>query len=146
LKLASGMTNAGRLKDLSDVLELIKILNLPADFTDRLNPFVRTKYLELWNQGKKRYEMLWRNKWLTSEAKTFDEMIESLRSAAHQLDEMRDAIALAKFIGGLRQRREKAGLSLTDVADRSGIDKEALSRLENGFSTVRPFFIASRNR
>jgi hypothetical protein len=29
LKLASGMTNPGRLKDLSDVLELIKILNLP---------------------------------------------------------------------------------------------------------------------
>jgi transcriptional regulator with XRE-family HTH domain len=28
--------------------------------------------------------------------------------------------------------REQAGLSLTDVADRSGIDKAALSRLENG--------------
>ena len=79
LKLASGMTNAGRMKDLSDVLELIKILNLPAGFTNQLNPFVRTKYLELWNQGKKRYETLWRNKWLTSEAKSIDEMIESLR-------------------------------------------------------------------
>lgn len=52
LKLASGMTNAGRLKDLSDVLELIKTLNLPANFTDQLNPFVRAKYLDLWNQGR----------------------------------------------------------------------------------------------
>ena len=75
LKLASGMTNAGRMKDLSDVLELIKILNLPANFADQLNPFVRAKYLELWNQGKKRYETLWRNKWLTSEAKSIDDMI-----------------------------------------------------------------------
>jgi DNA-binding XRE family transcriptional regulator len=47
--------------------------------------------------------------------------------------EPEDAIALAKFIGGLRQRREQAGLSLTDVADRSGIDKASLSRLENGW-------------
>ena len=52
LKLASGMTNAGRMKDLTDVLELIKTLKLPAEFTDQLNPFVRTKYLELWNQSK----------------------------------------------------------------------------------------------
>jgi DNA-binding XRE family transcriptional regulator len=47
--------------------------------------------------------------------------------------EPEDAIVLAKFIGGLRQCREQAGLSLSDVADRSGIDKAALSRLENGF-------------
>jgi transcriptional regulator with XRE-family HTH domain len=33
---------------------------------------------------------------------------------------------------GSYSAREQAGLSLTDVADRSGIDKAALSRLENG--------------
>ncbi len=44
LKLASGMTNAGRLKDLSDVLELIKILNLTANFSEQLNPYVRDKF------------------------------------------------------------------------------------------------------
>ncbi len=44
-----------------------------------------------------------------------------------------DAMALARFIGGLRRRREQAGLSLGDVAERSGIDKAALSRLENGW-------------
>src|SRR6266516_7792603 len=32
LKLASGMTNAARLKDLADVQELIKVLKLPKDF------------------------------------------------------------------------------------------------------------------
>jgi DNA-binding XRE family transcriptional regulator len=44
-----------------------------------------------------------------------------------------DAIATSRFIGGLRQRREQAGLSLGDVAERSGLDKATLSRLENGW-------------
>jgi ribosome-binding protein aMBF1 (putative translation factor) len=47
--------------------------------------------------------------------------------------EPEDAIAIARFIGGLRQRREQAGLSLGDVAERSGMDKATLSRLENGW-------------
>ncbi len=48
LKLASGMTGAGRLKDLGDVESLIKALNLPADFDDKLNPFVQRKFREIW--------------------------------------------------------------------------------------------------
>jgi hypothetical protein len=48
LKLASGMTNPLRLKDVANVQELIQILALPANFADRLNPFVRGKYAELW--------------------------------------------------------------------------------------------------
>ncbi len=48
LKLASGMTNPARLKDLSDVQELIRILNLPLDVREQLNPFVRKKFAELW--------------------------------------------------------------------------------------------------
>lgn len=48
LKLASGMTNPGRLKDLADVQELIRLLRLPADFVEQLQPFVREKYGELW--------------------------------------------------------------------------------------------------
>ncbi len=47
LKLASGMTAPHRLKDLADVQEVIKIKNLRADFAEKLNPFVREKYLEL---------------------------------------------------------------------------------------------------
>ena len=48
LKLASGMTGAGRLKDLGDVQELIKTLGLPRDLANQLNPFVQDKYRELW--------------------------------------------------------------------------------------------------
>ena len=49
LKIASGMTGGGqRLKDFADVNELIQILQLPADFADQLNPYVRDRYVELW--------------------------------------------------------------------------------------------------
>jgi hypothetical protein len=49
LKLASGMTGGiQRMKDLADVVELIKTGALPAEFADQLNPYVREKYLELW--------------------------------------------------------------------------------------------------
>lgn len=47
LKLASGISAADRLKDLADVQELIKIKKLDAAFARKLNPYVRTKYLEL---------------------------------------------------------------------------------------------------
>jgi hypothetical protein len=52
LKLASGMTNPGRLKDLADVLELIKILGLSGDFALQLDPFVREKFRELWGAAR----------------------------------------------------------------------------------------------
>jgi hypothetical protein len=95
LKLASGMTGLGRLKDLSDVLELIKILNLPADFALKLDPYVREKFEELWKQARKRYITLWRNKGLTSEAKTIGGLIAALRAAADELESMlKDGIVL----------------------------------------------------
>lgn len=47
LKLASG-TTPGRLKDLGDVQELIRLLHLPEDFALRLNPMVQALYQELW--------------------------------------------------------------------------------------------------
>lgn len=47
LKLASGMTAPHRLKDLADVQELIKIRTLQKDFAERLDPYVRDKFLEL---------------------------------------------------------------------------------------------------
>ena len=118
------MTNAGRLKDLSDVLELIKILNLPAGFTDQLNPFVRAKYLELWSHGKKRYETHWRYKWLTSNSKSIDDMIESLRAAADALDEMRKAGVTLEDNDGVGD--DYATLVTTDpeVAKRFGMEEE----------------------
>jgi hypothetical protein len=49
LKLASGMTGGiHRMKDFSDVVELIERRHLPAEFAQELNPYVRDKYLELW--------------------------------------------------------------------------------------------------
>ena len=52
LKLASGMTNPGRLKDLADVQELIRVLKLGDDFAQGLNPWVRDRFVELWNGTK----------------------------------------------------------------------------------------------
>jgi hypothetical protein len=49
LKIASGMTNPGRLKDLADVQELMKRLSLARDFGAQLNPYVQDKYRELWD-------------------------------------------------------------------------------------------------
>ena len=48
LKLASGMSHAGRLKDLSDVQEIIRRRGLSEDFAGQLDPSVRGKYAELW--------------------------------------------------------------------------------------------------
>lgn len=47
LKLASGMTNPGRLRDLADVQELIRVLRLPPDYAEQLNPYVRDRFAEL---------------------------------------------------------------------------------------------------
>lgn len=50
LKLASGMTGGlHRLKDITDVIALIETLELSRDLAESLNPYVRDKYLELWN-------------------------------------------------------------------------------------------------
>jgi ribosome-binding protein aMBF1 (putative translation factor) len=43
-----------------------------------------------------------------------------------------DVEAFDAFIRSLREARESAGLSLDEVASRSGIDKAQVSRLENG--------------
>ena len=47
LKLASGMTVAGRRKNLADVQELIRILRLEAIFAERLDPYVQAMFREL---------------------------------------------------------------------------------------------------
>lgn len=52
LKLASGMTAPHRLKDLADVLEVIRALKLSAELSADLNPYVREKYLELWRAAQ----------------------------------------------------------------------------------------------
>ncbi|HEY7309737.1 MAG TPA: helix-turn-helix transcriptional regulator [Gemmataceae bacterium] len=45
---------------------------------------------------------------------------------------MGEYLSIRQAVFALKQARESAGLSLADVADRSGIDKAALSRIESG--------------
>jgi hypothetical protein len=52
LKLASGMTAPHRLKDLADVIEVIRVLKLPAELVEELDPYVREKYRELWQAAQ----------------------------------------------------------------------------------------------
>jgi len=48
LKLASGMTAPDRLRDLADVQEVIRLVKLDRGFAERLDPYVRGKFLELY--------------------------------------------------------------------------------------------------
>lgn len=52
LKLASGQSAPHRLRDLADVLELIRAAALPAELADKLDPSVRDRYRELWNAAQ----------------------------------------------------------------------------------------------
>jgi hypothetical protein len=52
LKLASGASAPHRLKDLADVLELIRVLSLPRDLAGSLDASVRAKYDELWQAAQ----------------------------------------------------------------------------------------------
>ena len=54
LKLASGMTAPDRLKDLADVQEVIRLRQLPRTLAAQLNPFVRDRYIELWESVQQR--------------------------------------------------------------------------------------------
>lgn len=91
LKLASGLSSPDRLKDLVDVQELIKIHSLPADLADHLHPDVQAKYTELWTavrSVRKRYVLIWRNKWLTADTGSIADMATALESAAAELRAM----------------------------------------------------------
>ncbi len=52
LKLASGLSAPHRLKDLADVLELIRALSLARETASALDPSVRAKYDELWQAAQ----------------------------------------------------------------------------------------------
>src|SRR5262249_11168924 len=48
LKIASGISNPRRAKDLVDVQELIERLRLTEELANELNPYVQPKYREIW--------------------------------------------------------------------------------------------------
>ncbi len=52
LKLASGMSAPHRLKDLSDVLELVRATHVPRELSTELDPSVRAKFEELWDAAQ----------------------------------------------------------------------------------------------
>jgi hypothetical protein len=52
LKLASGLSAPHRLRDLADVLELVRVTGLPEQFAEQLDPSVRDKYRELWKAAQ----------------------------------------------------------------------------------------------
>ena len=125
LKLASGISNASRLRDLSDVMELIRTLNLPVDYAERLDPSVREKYDELWRQGRRRYVDLWRNKWLTSAAETIQDMSASLRAAAETLEQMgRDGV-IVEPSSGISDDYALLVTTDPDVAEKYGMIEES---------------------
>ena len=49
LKLVSGLSSIERLKDLGDVVELIKALELPRELGEELDASVRAEYFRLWD-------------------------------------------------------------------------------------------------
>ena len=52
LKVASGMTAPHRLRDLADVIELTRENALEESFAESLHPYVRAKFLELWQAAQ----------------------------------------------------------------------------------------------
>jgi hypothetical protein len=127
LKLASGMTNPDRMRDLADVLELIKLLALPNDFSLQLAPYVREKFIELWTANRqvtKRYVRIWRNKFLTLDAANIDDMIATLQGAVTELQAMRNDGVTLDPNGGTAD--DYAYLVTTDpeIARKYGMEEE----------------------
>jgi len=52
LKLASGLSAPHRLKDLADVLELVRATHLERALEDQLDPSVRAKFAEPWEAAQ----------------------------------------------------------------------------------------------
>jgi len=50
------MSAPHRLRDLADVIELIRVNELTEDLARDLHPYVREKYLELWRAAQERDE------------------------------------------------------------------------------------------
>lgn len=52
LKLASGLSSPHRPQDFADVIQLIKVNELPPDFNSSLHEYTQAKYLELWGYAQ----------------------------------------------------------------------------------------------
>lgn len=52
LKLACGMTVTHRPRDFDDVIQLIRVNQLPADYVQNLDPYVASKFREMWDAAQ----------------------------------------------------------------------------------------------
>ena len=126
LKLASGSSSADRAKDLADVQELIKALHLPEDFAERIDPSMRGEYAKLWTATRtgKRYMRLWRNKFLTTDAKSLDEMIAILRGAVETLESMQADGVFLEPDGGTADDHARLVTTDPDIARKYDMQDE----------------------
>ncbi|MCE9604404.1 MAG: nucleotidyl transferase AbiEii/AbiGii toxin family protein [Planctomycetia bacterium] len=128
LKLASWMTGQDRAKDLGDVQELVKTFDLPESFVDSLHPYVKEAFSDMWRKmhvSSVRYMTIWRNKWLTSEAKTIDEMIVMLREASNELEAMRAEGVVLDANDGVSDDYAYLYTENKSVADKYGMQPES---------------------
>ena len=66
------------------------------------------------------------------ERPALDDLMESGEVDPADVSTMGDYLDLLDVLTALRRERERLGLSLTDVAERSGIERSAISKLETG--------------
>jgi hypothetical protein len=94
LKLAAGMTDPGRLRELVDVEELIRLLDLPETFSEVIDPYVQETFLDRWRAQHAlptRYVMLWHiDVPGSAPPQTLDELIEAQPHQAPRLCAMRE--------------------------------------------------------
>lgn len=127
LKLASGLTGSDRMKDLADVQELIKLLDLPQELGMELDESVREKYRELWDathRQKRRYIKLWRNQF-QSTATSLDELIATLQDAARTLEAMRADGVTLESSGGTGGDYVRLITTDPQVAKKYGMEDES---------------------
>jgi hypothetical protein len=105
LKIASGMSTVHRMRDLVDVQDLLKTVNLPLDFAEQLHPYVRDKYRELWHAiqpQQVRYVRFWRHYFGAKEAKNLGELMSIFQQCVSELQAMlADGVILEPIKGSM---------------------------------------------
>lgn len=94
LKLASGMTNPLRGKDLADVQELIQTLQLPRAFAAQLNEFVQPKFEAIWDlihATPVRYVTTLRDIFSARGVNSIEELLSQTPPARERLNELKQA-------------------------------------------------------
>jgi hypothetical protein len=90
LKLASGMTNVARMKDLADVVELIRLRGLPEEFALQLDPYVQDKFRELWALSRRKFVRRLRDDRFSHGISSWEQLIAELPELIQLLRRMRD--------------------------------------------------------